>query len=52
MKLLNDIFFIKEYFLKDKTSDAKVKFDLFRIKIGSSFRVDESGNILKKPGKF
>ncbi len=32
MKLLNDIFFIKEYYLKDKSSDAKVKIDLRRIK--------------------
>lgn len=32
MKLLNDIFFIKEYYLKDKSSDAKVNIDLCRIK--------------------
>lgn len=40
------------YHLRNQIIDAKVKFDLFRIKIGSTFRVDESGNILKKPGKF
>ena len=32
MKLINDIFFIKEYYLKDKTSDAKFKMNLCHIK--------------------
>lgn len=46
MKLLNDIFFIKEYYLKDKTSDAKLKINLLQIKMSSSLSVAESVNHL------
>lgn len=46
MKLLNDIFFIKEYYLKDKTSDAKFKINLLQIKMSSSLSVSDSVNHL------
>ena len=46
MKLLNDIFFIKEYYLKDKTSDAKLKINLLQIKMSSSLSVGDSVNRL------
>lgn len=46
MKLLNDIFFIKEYYLKDKTSDAKVKINLLQIKMSCSLNVGDSVNRL------
>lgn len=46
MKLLNDIFFIKEYYFKDKTSDAKFKINLLQIKMSSSLSVGDSVNRL------
>lgn len=46
MKLLNDIFFIKEYYLKDKNSDAKFKINLLQIKMSSSLSVGDSVNRL------
>ena len=46
MELINDIFFIKEYYLKDKTSDAKVKINLLQIKMSCSLSVADSVNRL------
>ena len=46
MKLINDIFFIKEYYLKDKTSDAKFKINLLQIKMSYSLSVGDSVNRL------
>ena len=46
MELINDIFFIKEYYFKDKTSDAKVKINLLQIKMSSSLSVGDSVNRL------